>query len=301
MYGDIPIREMADILSVSESLVYSWTKTQKEAADSERDRKIIEMFLRAWNTQSHIADTVGVDESKISRVLQNYKTGKMQDEFKPFLYNIWQTPKQDNATDSHFGSFPLVFMKNLLHYHTEPMDIIFDPFAGGGTTVDACKAMMRRYYCTDLFVKPGREKDILQHDVNNGLPENLPRPQLVFVDPPYWKQAEGKYSDSKDDLSNMELDQFYNTMNELFRELTKKKVNKIAVVISPTQYPNDMQFEDHIFKFAAMLPAYEIEMRYMLPYSTQQYNGTMVDKAKERGICMNIVRDLVVWRLKNDR
>jgi DNA modification methylase len=298
MIGDMTVKDLALILSVGETTVKRWTESQREAMKEDRNRKIVELYLRAWNTQESIADILGVEQKTVSNILsKNDQMGEITKE-EIRLYNIWNTSKQDNATTSHFGSFPLVFMKNLLHYHTEPMDIIFDPFAGGGTTIDACKDMMRRYYCTDLFVKPGREKDILQHDINKGLPENLPKPQLVFLDPPYWKQAEGKYSDSKDDLSNMTLDQFYESMNNLFAELSKKKVERIAVVISPTQYPNNMQFEDHIFKFAAMLPKYEIEMRYVLPYSTQQYNGTMVDKAKAQNICLNIVRDLVVWRVK---
>lgn len=67
--------------------------------------------------------------------------GEIEANFTPPLYNIWNLQKQDNATDSHFGSFPLYFMKSLLYYHTQPWDIVFDPFAGGGTTVDACKEM----------------------------------------------------------------------------------------------------------------------------------------------------------------
>jgi len=35
---------------------------------------------------------------------------------------------------------------------------------------------------------------------------------LLYLDPPYWKQAEGEYSDDAQDLANMELDQFYATL-----------------------------------------------------------------------------------------
>jgi len=60
-----------------------------------------------------------------------------------------------------------------------------------------------------------------------------------------------------------------------------------------------MVFEDHIFKFDKMLPDnYAIEMRYILPYSTQQYLPQMVTKAKEERICLTSHRDLVVWRLR---
>ena len=300
MIAEMSIKELADILSVGETTIKRWTETQRKALEEERNRKIIELYLRAWNTQQSIADMFGIDQATVARiVMQIVQMDEMHKDFEPPIYNIWNLNKQDNAIDSHFGSFPLYFMKSLLYYHTEPMDIIFDPFAGGGTTVDACKQMLRRYYCTDLIVKPGREKDIMQHDITKGLPDGMPKPDLAFLDPPYWKQAEGKYSDSASDLANMSLDDFYSALGKLFNELTVRGVERIALVIAPTQYPNDLNFEDHIFKFDKMLDGkYEIEMRYILPYSTQQYNGTQVEIAKEKKICLNTIRDLVVWRLK---
>ncbi len=300
MIGEMSAQALSDILSVDERTINRWTESQRKALDEERNRKILELYLRAWNTQQSIADMFGLTKQAVSEILS--KIGQLSEilqDFNPPIYNIWNLQKQDNATDSHFGSFPLYFMKSLLYYHTEPMDIVFDPFAGGGTTVDACKQMLRRYYCTDLIVKPGREKDIMQHDITKGLPDGMPKPDLAFLDPPYWKQAEGKYSDSASDLANMSLDDFYSALGKLFNELTVRGVERIALVIAPTQYPNDLNFEDHIFKFDKMLDGkYEIEMRYILPYSTQQYNGTQVEIAKEKKICLNTIRDLVVWRLK---
>lgn len=299
MIGEMSVQALADVLSVGESTIKRWTETQRKALEEDRNRKIVELYLRAQYTQEIIGETFGVDKATISRLLQNAQMGEMQQDFTPPLYNIWNLQKQDNATDSHFGSFPLYFMKSLLYYHTQPWDIVFDPFAGGGTTVDACKEMLRRYYCTDRIVKPGREKDIQQHDIKNGLPDGLPKPDLVFLDPPYWKQAEGLYSDSPDDLGNMDLSNFYLGIQKLLAEIAAKKINKIALVIQPTQYKNNFVWEDHIFKINSMLAdKYEIEMRYILPYSTQQYNAQMVEVAKEKNICLGLNRDLVIWRTK---
>lgn len=298
MIGEMSVQALAGILSVNERTVSRWTETQRKALDEERNRKILELYLRAQYTQEMIAEIFGVDRSTISNV-KNGQMSEIHEDFTPPIYNIWNLKKQDNATTSHFGSFPLYFMKSLLYYHTQPWDIVYDPFAGGGTTVDACKEMLRRYYCTDLIVKPGREKDIQQHDIKDGLPDGMPKPDLVFMDPPYWIQAEGLYSDSPNDLGNMSLDDFYDSIEYMLNEITARKINKIAFVIQPTQYKNDLQWEDHIFKVNAMLSDnYEIEMRYILPYSTQQYNAQMVEAAKERNVCLGLNRDLVIWRLK---
>ncbi len=66
-------------------------------------------------------------QQTISEILTNFsqvqKSGK-SDDFKPFLYNIWNLQKQDNVVDTHFGSFPQIFMENLLYYHTQVFDIV---------------------------------------------------------------------------------------------------------------------------------------------------------------------------------
>ncbi|MBD3341221.1 MAG: hypothetical protein GF353_19095 [Candidatus Lokiarchaeota archaeon] len=297
-------------LSIAKSIFYEATKKQREGDKEELERRAIEMYLRAWNTQKSIANELGVSEGYINKILTNSTNGKYEDKFwnlsiedsnyskcKPFRYNIWNLDKTDKET-SHFGHFPVVFMENVLLYHTDPLDIIFDPFAGDGITIDACKSMFRRYYCSDRIVKPGREKDIKEWDVINGLPDDLPKPRLAFLDPPYWKQAENKYSDSENDLGNMSLADFNGAMNKLLDALKSRKVEYIAVVIRPTQYENDFVFVDHIFDFHDMIKdQYEIEMRYILPDSKQQYLPQMVEKAREKNVCLVLNRDLVVWKL----
>jgi len=299
MIGQMEVKSLAKLLGVGKTTIKRWTKSQRKAQKQQRNRKITNLYLKAWNSQESIADILGVSKKTISNVINSCKKAQMDDftqNFEPYLYNIWKQKNQDNNNEDHFGSFPLTYMKNLLYYHTEPLDIIFDPFAGGGTTVDTCKEMFRRYYCTDRKVRAGREKEIKKHDIKEGLPDNLPKPDLTFLDPPYWKQAEGKYSNSEDDLGNMKLNEFYESIQKLFNQLVDRGSKKIALVIQPTQYANDFNFEDHVMKFNQMLSnKYEIEMRYILPYSTQQYNAQMVERAKEKKECLALHRDLIIW------
>lgn len=303
MIGEMTTKELAETLSVSETTIKEWTKTTRKAQEEQRNRLVLEEYLRAWNTQKNIAEKFRIAQKTVSNILKNIsKKGGFADFTKRFeenkkLYNIWNTSK-GNETES-FGSFPRIFMDNLLFYHTKTFDIIYDPFCGDGTTIDSCKKFFRRYYCSDMNMCIGREKDMKIRKIQDGYPEDLQKPNLVFIDPPYWKQAEGKYSDSPDDLANMELEQFYEIFGIFLNELIKRKIEKIVIVIQPTQYKNDFIFEDHIFKFYNILQEkYFIEMRYMLPYSTQQYNAQIVNKAKELKKCLILNRDLVVWSLK---
>lgn len=298
MFGTFDNKELANILSVNESTISRWTTAQAESAKEERNRRIIELYLKAEYTQQMIGEIVGLDRSIITKMVQKLQLQEMHID-NPLLYNIWNLSKQDNDR-KHFGAFPELFMENLLHYHSKPLDIIYDPFGGGGTTIDVCKRMLRRYYVSDRKVIPGRENDIKEWDINNGLPDGLPKPDLVFLDPPYWRQAENKYSDSDSDLGNMTLEQFNDSMMNLLGNLKNKKVERIAIVIAPAcHHTFKPTYVDHIFDFHTMMKGYEIEMRYVMPYSTEIFRGSQVNAHRDKNLILNTVRDLVIWRRKN--
>ena len=314
-------RELIEELEIPESTFYDWVKDVRAARQAEIDAQIIYSLLNPFKTQDEIAKEFGY---KNNSVISDRKTAVLSEilsignnnkeaEIEPvsdillpyrnfagserYLYNIWNLKKGDD-TNAYFGHFPIRFMKNLLYYHTDPFDFVYDPFAGGGTTIDACRAMLRKYYVTDRKPIGNRKDEIAKWDIQDGIPE-MPTPALVFLDPPYWVQAEGKYSNDVEDLGNMDLQAFNNSMQVLLCELIKRRIEKIAIVIQPTQYKNDMEWEDHVFVFADILSRkYKIEMRYILPYSTQQYLPQMVDKAKEWKVCLCSHRDLVVWKLR---
>lgn len=287
------IADIQKYLGLSKALVYDATTEIRKQQDEERNEKIVQLYLKAENTQRGIAKLMGLDHKTVGKISTS---GEIPQDFKPLLYNIWNLSKQDNER-KHYGAFPELFMENLLHYHTKPLDIVYDPFGGGGTTVDVCKRMMRRYYVSDRKVVPGRENDIKEWDVANGLPDNLPKPNLVFLDPPYWRQAANKYSEDAEDLGNMTLEQFNDAMNNLLSNLKNKKVERIAIVIAPAcHHTLEPKYVDHIFDFHKMLNGYDIEMRYVMPYSTEIFRGSQIEAHKKSGIVANINRDLVIWR-----
>jgi DNA modification methylase len=303
MIGDLTVKELSLILSVDERTINRWTEIQRKELEEYRNRQILELYLRAWNTQEAIADMFGIDHKTVSNILGKFgHLSEITKDFNPPIYNIWNLQKQDNYTESHFGSFPLYFMKSLLYYHTQPMDIVFDPFAGGGTTVDACKEMLRRYYCTDRIVKPGREKDILEHDITNGFPDNMPKPDMIFLDPPYWKLAKNEYSEDETDLGNMTKDQFYDSMKLIGDECIHHKIDQIAYLIRPiwdTGQDSSWQWVDPMFDMYDILKdKYRINIRYVIPYSTQQYSGLWVERAKKFNKCLILNRELMVLQRK---
>jgi len=106
------------------SLVYSATTDDRKREKEERNQKIIDLYLKAENTQEHIAEVLNVPQKTISDLINlsgNSTSGNFAKDFKPILYTIWSTPKGDDNTN-HFGAFPAIFMENLLQYHTQPLD-----------------------------------------------------------------------------------------------------------------------------------------------------------------------------------
>ena len=187
-----------------------------------------------------------------------------------------------------------------MYLYTKPFDVVIDPFAGGGSTVDICKKRFRRYLVSDRKVEPELEDRIRQHDITKGLlkPPNWQNVKLVYLDPPYWKQAEGQYSNDPTDLANMTLEKFNKTLSGVINGFAKKLTNAyIALIIQPTQWKAPKrQFTDHVGDMlrAIKLP---VDMRISVPYETQQYNAQQVEWAKKNSSCLVLTREIVVWKV----
>jgi len=95
--------------------ISAWLSNIVKQEKEDRDRKILEIHLRAWNTQQDIGDALGVDQKTASRVIEDFRQkvpgNQTPKDFIPYIYNIWNTQKGNDT--SHFGSFPAVFMRNL--------------------------------------------------------------------------------------------------------------------------------------------------------------------------------------------
>jgi hypothetical protein len=321
IYHSTPERErdekkkhLSRILSVSERTVREWLGRIDKDAKAERDRRIFEMWMQCY-TQEEIAEAVGIPQRTVAdnisgngNIAEFAKTDRAAAEhatdFEPPIYNIW---KQQTKTDAgkHFGNSEVRWVDNLLYLYTQPFDTVIDPFAGSGSTLDIARKRFRRAYISDRKPIVEREKEIRQHDLiaEDGiiaLPK-VPRwkdVKLVYLDPPYWKQAENQYSTDPTDLANMPIEDFNRALAGIIKGFaTKLNDAYIALIIQPTQWKApERQFTDHIGDMlrAVNLP---VEMRYSVPYESQQHNAQMVEWAKENKRCLVLTREIVVWRV----
>lgn len=300
---------IAEELSVGKRKVSDWlSRTVKEEKDR-RKRKIFEMWL-ACHTQQEIADALGVAQKNVSTTIDNFILSVLENQkykvaaehasdFNPPLYNIWK--QQEKTPGSrHFGNSEVRWLDNLLYLYTQPLDVVIDPFAGGGSTIDICKKRKRRYFISDRKPIVEREHEIRCHDLTDGLPKvsRWKDVKLVYLDPPYWKQAEGQYSQDPTDLANMPLDQFHETLAEIINSFAKKLTDAyIALIIQPTQWKSpEKQFTDHIAEMSRRVEL-PIDMRFSVPYESQQCTAQMVEWAKQQKRCLVLTREIIVWKV----
>ena len=301
---------LADILSVSERTIRSWLSRIDKDSKEARNKRIFDLWMACY-TQEEIAEREGVKQQAIDQILQkmaglpnlvksDQAKAEFADDFDIPIYNIWKFKKKSNKS-GHYGNTEQVILDNLLYLYTQPFDVVVDPFAGGGSTIDICKKRFRRRFISDRLPIPEREKEIRQHDITEGLPP-LPRwkdIKLVYLDPPYWKQAEGEYSDNPEDLANMSLENFTKTLSELINKIGKKLVSTshIALIMQPTQWrAPDRQYTDHIADMLRLVKL-PIEMRISCPYESQQCSAQMVEWSKETKSLLVLSREVIVWSI----
>lgn len=307
---------IAEVLSVAPRSVDRYLTDIDRQIKDDRKQTIFDMWL-ACHTQQEIADEVGVSQPEIAEEVKESseldKCPKLiklsalhDDDFTPPLYDIWNFASNANET-KHFGNTHVGIVDNLLYTFTKPFDIVIDPFAGGGSTIDICKKRLRRYWVSDRKPIPERE-DIRLHDIKDGVsgPARWGDVALVYFDPPYWKQAEGKYSDDADDLANMTIDVFTKSLTDLIHQYAKKMKpgSHIACITSPTQWPNeDKSVNYHDYDLVkGVSKQLKLVRRAICPYSTQQYNGNQVEIAKDGKLWLVISRTLLVWkRVSNEK
>lgn len=329
IYNATPERDRAGkkahlckVLKVSQATIFDWLSRIDKDAKEERDRRIYAKWLACW-THEEIADSEGMTRQAIDLIMQKFpeleKLAKSaatlatyaEPDWTPPIYNIWKQ-QEKTAGSKHFGNSEVRWLDNLLYLYTEPFDIVVDPFAGGGSTVDLCKRRSRRYYVSDRKPVIERADDIRQHDlITKDGAVQLPAVRwkdvsLVYLDPPYWRQAHNQYSTDPTDLANVDLDVFNHWLSGIIkafgvklRTSTRSAPAYIALIIQPTQWSADeRKFTDHVGDMLRRI-SLPVHMRFSVPYESQQYNAQQVEWAKQHRRCLVLSREIVVWEITN--
>lgn len=232
---------------------------------------------------------------KLVKALGKTDDAAVPDWLRPYTLWQFQTPDPRFGKDDYPGRMPGQVVLNLLHYFTDKGDLVIDPMAGGGTTIDVCKHLGRRCLATDLA--PVR-KDIEKHDILKGYPKGARDASMVLLDPPYWSQKKGEYAEGASQLAGLTLREYNDAMAKIFAATTAvlRPGGHLAVIVSDSRVKG--QVYDHAFEFGKALRSqgWQPVERVIVPYTTQQVSAPELVQAREQRRMLRLYRDLIIVR-----
>jgi len=150
--------------------------------------------------------------------------GYIDKDYRPPIFSttLWDYPKQSygatpKGNNKYPGVTPAFIIYNLIWRYTKPGDLVLDPMAGSGTTIDVCKEDRRRVIAFDIV--PTR-KDIVQADAR-ALPLKDGVVDLVFIDSPYGDNI--KYNDHPRNIGHIPAteERFYDELEKVMVECNR--------------------------------------------------------------------------------
>jgi len=136
---------------------------------------------------------------------------------------LWDYPSQHYGDDvqgdpNYAGATPSYIIWNLLQRYTKERDLVVDPCAGSGTTLDVARDLNRKALGYDIH--PTR-KDIFRVDARKLPPELANKVDFVFIDPPYSTHID--YGPDPRDIGKLDVSgpEYYKAMEQVFSEINR--------------------------------------------------------------------------------
>jgi len=217
--------------------------------------------------------------------------------FRPTPYDVWSF-KHDRAFGiPHPGSIPPGIVAHTLHYFSQPGELVVDPMAGGGTTLDVCQSMGRRCLAYDL--EPVRP-EIKAHDSRNPFPPETSGCDLIFCDPPYHTMLARRYAENS--AADVPLTSWIVFLEALTKNAyaALRQGGRIALLLAnqtEKDLPAGYGYLDHAFLgYNALIKAGFLPERRISCPMDGSYLPQHVRQARLEGRLLGQVRDLLIAR-----
>jgi hypothetical protein len=260
-------------------------------SDFNEKRKSIEEICQYYHIDEPLAWAIVLEGKSDLERFATFGKSEFGDD-SPRHYNLWHFGSIDKRLGLDYpGRLAGQIMLNLLYYYTEQGDLVVDPMAGGGVTVDCCLVMNRRCRAYDL--SPVRQ-EIQKNNILEGIPHR--NVDFIFLDPPYYNQRKDDYVPSKFTES---LDSFNEAMRTAFANCCDalKSNGILAMIMGPQQWKlEEGNWADHSLTLTSMAIEHGFSEIYRIvsPLPTQQFTGYDVDRAKKSKTMLNQLRDIVI-------
>lgn len=168
--------------------------------------------------------------------------------------------------------------------------------AGGGTTIDVCKYLNRRYYCFDIDPK---RPDIKKWDIRQGYPRLPQKPDFILLDPPYWRLKRDEYS--QDGAAMTSYKGWLEFITQLAHDSLKTVKEGGYVAFFTQSFFDEWESHKYIFAnhdcFSIFLKAkFEgiIEIALNIPSHVKSFRD--VTWAKQNNKLLSLKRDIFVFK-----
>jgi hypothetical protein len=217
--------------------------------------------------------------------------------FRPTPYDVWSFRHDRAFGVPHPGAVPPSIVAHALHYFTAPGDLVVDPMAGGGTTLDVCEAMGRR--CLAYDIAPIRP-EVRRNDVNNGLPTEASGCDLIFCDPPYHTMLAGTWREpGVAETSFYAWLEFLGSFARTAYAVLRPGGHVALLLANQTErdLPPPAAYLDHVFLgYEALVGAGLLPQRRISCPMQGAYLPQHVRKARSERRLLGQVRDLLIMR-----
>ena len=179
-------------------------------------KKILDRMGLSWR-DTLVPEAADALASYLENPQVKLPTFEKEDE-KPRLAatTLWDYPRQSygktpKGSNKYAGVTPAFVIYNMIKRYTEPGDLVVDPMAGSGTTLDVCNEEGRR--CKAFDVNPTRP-EITRNDARK-----IPLPDesvdMIFIDSPYGDNID--YNDQPTNIGKIsaETDEFYDELEKV--------------------------------------------------------------------------------------
>jgi len=184
-------------------------------------RKVLSTMRISWHNMLN-----GELAQSLSRYIENpngrlriAKKNREENNLRLETTTLWDYPRQNygktrKGSNKYAGVTPAFVIYNMIKRYTEQGDLVLDPMAGSGTTIDVCNEEGRR--CIAYDISPTRQ-DIIQNDARN-IPLAEASVEMIFIDSPYGDNIH--YNDHPDNIGHIsaEKDQFYRELEKIMIE-----------------------------------------------------------------------------------
>jgi len=180
----------------------------------ERAKEIFEEEIKSLQKR------IEIFPEKSAKIEPKFEYLKLMEERGVIPYTIWDFQYRDDYAgdkDFHGNCSPQVVEQCIWRF-TNERDLVLDPMAGSGTTMDVCKRYNRK--CVGYDVKPPSNRtDIIRND-SRKIPLDNESIDMIFIHPPYWNLTYfTKAEEGLPDLSRAKTpEEFLHMLKQVFQE-----------------------------------------------------------------------------------